>query len=78
MRELCGATLSWLFTVFIDPVNWDNAPWGLSGAIADRQHVGGFSGLNATLVDEAVRRSLVQKRPGLALFGPTLGEAVVR
>lgn len=78
MREMCGATLSWLFTVFIDPVNWDNAPWGLSGAIADRQHVGGFSGLNATLVDEAVRRSLVQKRPGLALFGPTLGEAVVR
>jgi single-stranded-DNA-specific exonuclease len=78
MREMCAATLSWLFSVFIDPVNWDNAPWGLSGAIADRQHVGGFSGLNAILVDEAVRRSLVQKRPGLALFGPTLGEAVVR
>ncbi|MCI4356435.1 MAG: DHHA1 domain-containing protein [Thermoplasmata archaeon] len=78
MREMCAATLSWLFSVFVDPVNWDNAPWGLSGGIADRQHVGGFSGLNATLVNEAVQRSLIQKRPGLALFGPTLGEAVTR
>jgi single-stranded-DNA-specific exonuclease len=78
MRELCAATLSWLFTIFLDPVNWDNAPWGLSGAIADRQHVGGFTGLNATLVEEAVRRSLVQHRPGLALFGPTVGEALAR
>jgi single-stranded-DNA-specific exonuclease len=78
MREMCAATLSWLFSVFVDPVNWDNAPWGLSGAIADRQHVGGFSGLNATLVEEAVHRSLVTRRSGLALFGPTLGEAVVR
>ncbi len=78
MREMCAATLSWLFSVFVDPLNWDNAPWGLSGAIADRQHVGGFSGLNASLVDEAVRRSLVTRRVGLALFGPTLGDALSR
>lgn len=76
MNELCGSTLTWLFTVFLDPVNWDNAPWGLSGAIADRQHVGGFRGLNHLLVQEAVRRSLVVRRPGVALFGPTLGEAL--
>jgi RecJ-like exonuclease len=76
MSELCASTLTWLFTVFLDPVNWDNAPWGLSGAIADRQHVGGFKGLNALLVEEAVRRSLVIRRPGVALFGPTVGEAL--
>jgi single-stranded-DNA-specific exonuclease len=76
MSEMCAATLTWLFTVFLDPRNWDNAPWGLSGAIGDRQHVGGFRGLNATLVDEAVRRSLVVRRPGLPLFGPNLGAAL--
>jgi RecJ-like exonuclease len=76
MSEMCAATLTWLYTVFLDPVNWDNAPWGLSGAIADRQHVGGFRGLNALLVDEAVRRSLVLPRAGVALFGPTVGEAL--
>jgi single-stranded-DNA-specific exonuclease len=76
MSELCASTLTWLFTVFLDPVNWDNAPWGLSGAIADRQHVGGFRGLNQLLVEEAARRSLVVRRPGVALFGPTVGEAL--
>jgi single-stranded-DNA-specific exonuclease len=78
MTELCAASLTWLYTVFLDPKNWDNAPWGLSGAIADRQHQGGFRGLNARLVREAAERSLVVPRRALMLFGPTVGEAVVR
>jgi RecJ-like exonuclease len=78
MSEMCAATLTWLYSVFIDPVNWDNAPWGLSGAIADRQHVGGFKGLNATLVEEARARSLVERRVGLPLFGATVSEALAR
>ena len=76
MRELCASTLTWLFGVFLDPTNWDNAPWGLSGAIADRQHVGGLHGLNARLVEEAARRSVLVRRRGLALFGPTIGAAL--
>ncbi|HTP56163.1 MAG TPA: DHH family phosphoesterase [Thermoplasmata archaeon] len=76
MNEMCGSTLSWLFGVFLDPANWDAAVWGLSGAIHDRQHVGGFRGLNATLVDEAIRRGLIERRRGVALFGRTVGEAV--
>jgi RecJ-like exonuclease len=78
MDEMCASTLTWLFTIFLDPVNWDNAPWGLSGAIADRQHVGGFRGLNARLTTEATKRSLIVERPGLALFGRTVGEALAR
>ncbi|MGD0249824.1 MAG: DHH family phosphoesterase [Thermoplasmata archaeon] len=78
MTEMCASTLTWLFTVFLDPVNWDNAPWGLSGAIGDRQHVGGFRGLNARLVEEAARRSVLVRRPGAALFGPTLAAALER
>ncbi len=76
MSEMCAATLTWLFTIHLDGRNWDNAPWGLSGAIADRQHVGGFKGLNATLVNEALRRSLVTAHRGLALHGPTLAAAL--
>lgn len=76
MDEMCGATLAWLFGVFLDPANWDNAVWGLSGAIHDRQHVGGFRGLNAILVEEAVRRGLLVRRRGVALFGRSVGEAV--
>ncbi|HTT74090.1 MAG TPA: DHH family phosphoesterase [Thermoplasmata archaeon] len=76
MSELCAATLTWLYTVFLDPVNWDNAPWGLSGAIGDRQHVGGFRGLNGRLVAEAVRRSVVTEGPGIALFGARVDAAL--
>ncbi|HEV2449245.1 MAG TPA: DHH family phosphoesterase [Thermoplasmata archaeon] len=78
MSELCAATLTWLYTIFLEPKNWDNAPWGLSGAIADRQHVGGFKGLNATLLAEAEERRLLSRRAGVALSGSTLGEAVER
>lgn len=78
MNELCAATLTWLFTIFLDPINWDNAPWGLSGAISDRQHVGGLRGLNERLVREAKQRSLVVEQPGIALFGPTLEEALTQ
>ncbi|HEY6238951.1 MAG TPA: DHH family phosphoesterase, partial [Thermoplasmata archaeon] len=78
MSEMCAATLTWLFTIFVDPKNWDNAPWGLSGAIADRQHQNGFKGLNARLVEEAVARSLVVRHRRLALFGPSVLEAVSR
>ena len=78
MNEMCAATLTWLFTVFLDPTNWDNAPWGLSGAIGDRQHVGGFRGLNARLVAEAERRSVVRHGPGIALLGATVGPALAR
>lgn len=76
MTELSAASLTWLFTVLVDPRNWDNAPWGLSGAIADRQHVGGFQGVNRQLVEEATRRSLVEPARGLALYGIDLGEAI--
>ncbi|MCI4361179.1 MAG: DHHA1 domain-containing protein, partial [Thermoplasmata archaeon] len=76
MSEMCAATLTWLFTIFLDPRNWDNAAWGLSEAIADRQHVGGFKGPNRKLVEEAAQRSLILKRRGLSLFGPTLVEGI--
>jgi single-stranded-DNA-specific exonuclease len=71
MRELCASTLTWLYTIFLDPRNWDNAAWGISGGISDRQHVGGFHGLSKVLVDEAARRSLVAPQKGLRIgFGP--------
>ncbi len=76
MNELSASSLAWLFTVFLDPANWDNAPWGLSGAIHDRQHVGGFRGLNRTLIDGACDLHHLERRAGLALFGRTVAEAV--
>ena len=78
MSELCAGTLTWLFTIFLDPRNWDNAPWGISGGISDRQHVGGFKGLSKTLVDEAAARALVQPTRGLRLGSGPIGDALAR
>lgn len=78
MTEMCAASLTWLFTIWVDPKNWDNAPWGLSGAIADRQHQNGFKGLNARLLEGAIDRSLAQRVRRLALFGPTILDALVQ
>ncbi len=76
MSELSASSLTWLFTVVLDERNWDNAAFGLSGVIADRQHVGGLKGLNRKLVDEAVRRSLLEPRRDLALYGASTLEAL--
>ncbi|HEV2316521.1 MAG TPA: DHH family phosphoesterase [Thermoplasmata archaeon] len=78
MGEMCAATLTWLYTIFLDPRNWDNAPWGISGAIADRQHVGGFRGLNARLMEEATQRNFLRRGRRLALGGATIAEALSR
>ncbi|EQD50330.1 ssDNA-specific exonuclease, partial [mine drainage metagenome] len=51
---------------------------GVSGAISDRQHVGGFRGLNLRLLQEAEQRSLVVPAPGLALRGTTLVDALTQ
>jgi single-stranded-DNA-specific exonuclease len=72
MTELCASTLAWLFTIFLDPKNWDNVPWALSGAIHDRQHVGGFRGLNGILVREAIHRHLLSERKQLSLRGASV------
>ncbi len=76
MNELCASTLAWLLGIFIDPKNWDNVPWALSGAIHDRQQLGGFRSLNRRLLDEAIRRQLLVERRALALRGATIGEAL--
>lgn len=60
----CGATLAFLFAITLDSNNWDLAPLAVTGMVGDRQHIKGMSGLNAPIVDEAVKRNLVQILPG--------------
>lgn len=76
MTELSASMLCYLFALTLDPKNIDLIPWGLSGAIADRQHVGGFQGLNQVLLREAERRGELATERALPLSGRTLGEAL--
>lgn len=75
-REMCGATTTWLFALALDEANWDLAGIALAGAIGDKQDVGGFSGPNAALVQEAVERGVLKVERRLALRDGSLAKAL--
>ncbi len=75
-REMCGATTTWLFALVFDERNWDLAGSALAGAIGDKQAVGGFVGVNAALLAEAIDRKLVVPERRLALRDLPLGRAL--
>ncbi|OGS50202.1 MAG: hypothetical protein A3K65_09760 [Euryarchaeota archaeon RBG_16_68_12] len=77
-REACGATTSWLLALAMDERNWDLAGVAMAGAIGDMQHVGGFSGLNKALFDEAVARKVLTRERALALVTAPVDEALAR
>ncbi len=77
-REACGATTTWLLALAMDERNWDLAGIAMAGAIGDMQHLGGFSGLNAALFDEAVARGVLTRERGLALPTAPVEEALAR
>ena len=72
----CGATLSWAFALAVDEENWDLAGVAMAGAIADRQHVPAFDGMNAPLFEEAVRRNVLVRERGPALPDGPLAETL--
>ena len=58
--EISGAGLSYLFARVMDKENVDLSYLAISGAIGDKQHLGGFSGLNREILKEAVRNRIVK------------------
>ncbi len=77
-RGACGATTSWLLALALDERNWDLAGVAMAGAIGDMQHLGGFSGLNKALFDEALARKAISRERALALVTAPADEALAR
>ena len=76
--ELCGASTSLLFAIGLNAANLDLAPNAIAGAIADRQHVGGFRGAAKRIVEAAQSAGSVRVRRGLNLDGANVLDALVR
>lgn len=72
----CGATASFVLALAADERNWDLAGVAMAGAIADRQHIPAYDGMNAPLFEEAVRRGILRKDRGPAIPEKPLGEAL--
>jgi single-stranded-DNA-specific exonuclease len=76
--ELCGASTSFLFAIALDPRNFDLVALAISGAIGDRQHVGGFRGAALRIVEAAARGGFVTVRTALNLEGENVLDALTR
>ncbi|MHB8361539.1 MAG: DHH family phosphoesterase [Thermoplasmataceae archaeon] len=64
-REACGATMAYLMSLSIDESNSDLLKFMISGAIADKQDIGGFQGLNAKIISKYGSNYKVTKRLNL-------------
>jgi len=72
----CGATTALVFALAVDERNWDLAGIAMAGAIADRQHVPAYDGMNAPLFEEAVRRGVLRKERGPTIPDRPLAEGL--
>ncbi len=75
-QDACGATTSLLFSLTLNEGNLDLAGVALIGCIADRQHLGGFKGINEILFDRALKEGELKVEKGLALADLPLGDAL--
>jgi RecJ-like exonuclease len=77
-HDACAAAVTLLVARALDEANLDLYPLAAAGAVADRQHVGGLTGLNAELLAEAREAGL--EAPADLLVHPDAGllEALAR
>jgi Single-stranded DNA-specific exonuclease len=74
-REACGATMAFLFAMAVDEENKDLIPYMLSGCIADKQDMGGFRGINQTLLEKY--GTALNREHTISLAGQTVLDAIV-
>ncbi|MEW5761490.1 MAG: DHH family phosphoesterase, partial [Candidatus Thermoplasmatota archaeon] len=74
--EATASMLTFLLAICIDDKNWDLIGLAVCGAIGDRQHIGGFKGLNKEYLDKGIEKGYLTEKEGLGLTGLTIKEAL--
>lgn len=74
--EACGATLAYGLAKALNPKNHDLSIYGLTGAIGDKQHIGGLRGYNQTVLADAKKHNHITTKTTLKLSGPTIKETL--
>ncbi len=54
-RDACGATLSYILSLYLDEKNVSLYPLYLAGVIGDKQDLGGYTGLNRIIYDNMLK-----------------------
>ncbi len=76
-REISGGTLAFLLSITYDETNWAKAIYGLAGAAADKQNMGGFSGVNKEILHTAMEKKKLRSKQGLYLDGDGIKDALI-
>ncbi len=74
-KEACGATMAFIFAVAVNPENSDLLPFMITGAMADKQDMGGFTGVNRGLIETYGKN--IEKKHVLNIHGETLIDSIV-
>ncbi|MEM4729725.1 MAG: DHH family phosphoesterase [Thermoplasmata archaeon] len=74
--EASASSLALLFAVSLNETNWELAGLALAGSMGDRQHIGGWRGLNAEILAVAERLGYARTRRSLVMDGDTLVRAL--
>lgn len=77
-QEVSGGTLALLLAITYDNTNWEEALYGLAGAAADKQAIGGFTGLNLQLLEASLDKGHLEKRTGLFIDGESIQNALMK
>ncbi len=77
-RELSGGTMAFLLSMAYDETNWAKAFYGLAGAAADKQNIGGFTGVNKSILENAMEKKKIRSRKGLYLDGSGIRDALLK
>ncbi len=74
--DACGASMTYMFAKSLDKKNKDLSCLALTGATGDKQYIGGLTGLNKIVLDEALKQKVVESFNGIKLAGETLYDAL--
>lgn len=77
-QEVSGGTLALLLSLRFDKTNLEDAVYGLAGAAADKQAIGGFTGLNQRLAELAVEKRELTKKEKLFIDGENIRDALMK
>ena len=74
--EASGSSLSYSLAKTINPRNIDLSDLALVGAIGDKQYIGGIRGYNKIILDEAIRKDILEKYNGLKQTGGSIFDSI--
>ncbi len=77
-QEVSGATLALILSTIFDKKNISLSVFGLAGAAADKQALDGFTGLNRSLLEDALQENELDVTEGLFLDGIDIKDALMK